>query len=226
MTGNKLKWIAIVTMAIDHTACVLVPHGDPLYTVMRMIGRLAFPIFCFLISEGVYHTKNRGKYLFRMGLFALLSEIPFDLAFHGKLFEKSGQNVFFTLALGVLGLMLYDYFYKVIRFGALAFPALCMLLASCIHTDYGALGVLMITVCYLLRPKKYIQLAGVFVTNVALSLWYKRDIQLFACAALIPIALYNGKRGKVSTFGQYFFYGFYPLHLLLIWGVLRLFTHG
>ncbi len=220
MSGNALKWIAIVTMLIDHTACVLVSDTWLLHTVMRIIGRFAFPIFCFLIAEGVFYTKNRKNYLMRMALFALLSEIPFDLAFSaGPAHWLDDQNVFFTLTLGILGLVLYERFSARLQYGALLFPVLCMAAAWLLRTDYGALGVLMITLAYLLRRNKALRLGGMAATNLALTLKFGWSIQFFGCAALVPLGFYNGQRGRVTRFGQYFFYAFYPLHLLLLCAV-------
>ncbi len=100
MNSFHLKMIAIITMLIDHTAAVLIPSNTVLWLVMRCIGRLAFPIFVFLLVEGFYHTRDVKKYLLRMGAFALLSEIPFDLAFYGKVLEFTHQNIFLPYSLG------------------------------------------------------------------------------------------------------------------------------
>ena len=134
ISGSTLKMIAIVTMLIDHIgaavlARLLMVNGlgeldqtntDAImqwlsangalygtYTVMRMIGRVAFPIFCFLLVEGFLHTHDVKKYAMRLGLFALLSEIPFDLAFSSKILEFNYQNVFFTLFIGLLTMIAY-----------------------------------------------------------------------------------------------------------------------
>ncbi len=101
ISGSTLKFIAIFTMLIDHTAYVFVTENNYLYLTMRLIGRIAFPIFVFLLIEGVLHTRNKIHYALRLTLFAFLSEIPFDLAFHKNIFFFGYQNVFFTLAIGV-----------------------------------------------------------------------------------------------------------------------------
>ena len=98
ITSYQLKWIAIVTMVIDHMGAILYPTE----MAFRYIGRISFPIFCFLLIEGFFHTRNIFKYMARLGAFALISEIPYDLAFKGKVLEFTHQNVFFTLFLGVL----------------------------------------------------------------------------------------------------------------------------
>jgi TraX protein. len=117
ISGSTLKLVAIFTMLIDHIAASILENllrcGGPssyanggllytVYSIMRSIGRLAFPIFCFLLVEGFLHTRNKSKYAIRLGIFALISEIPFDLAFEGKMFSWGHQNVFFTLLIGLI----------------------------------------------------------------------------------------------------------------------------
>jgi hypothetical protein len=118
ISGSTLKLIAIITMLIDHTAAVvlekIIVAGESsntiaydsvlyfIYVLMRMIGRLAFPIFCFLLVEGFLHTRSVRKYAIRLAAFALISEIPFDLALFGEPFYFNYQNVFFTLLIGLL----------------------------------------------------------------------------------------------------------------------------
>lgn len=104
VTGSTLKIIAIVTMLIDHTAAVLLGNN----MIMRMIGRIAFPIFIFLLIEGAIHTRSKMKYALRLCLFALISEIPFDLAFSNEAFFFGYQNVFFTLAIGMFMIIAFD----------------------------------------------------------------------------------------------------------------------
>lgn len=98
ITSYQLKWIAIVTMVIDHMGAILYPTE----MVFRYIGRISFPIFCFLLVEGFCHTHDIFGYMARLGAFALMSEIPYDLAFNGEVLEFTHQNVFFTLLLGVI----------------------------------------------------------------------------------------------------------------------------
>jgi len=104
MTNTNLKIIAIISMLIDHVGAVLFPE----VLALRIIGRLAFPIFCFLIVEGYFHTKDLKKYITRLGIFAIIAEVPFDLAFHDTILEFTYQNVFFTLAIGLVAVYLYD----------------------------------------------------------------------------------------------------------------------
>lgn len=238
LDGSTLKLIAILTMLIDHVAAAflarLIITGGvtesmvqqmpvlawardgallyQVYTLMRKIGRIAFPIFCFLLSEGFWHTKNRRKYALRLGLFVLVSEIPFDLAFSGKALEFGYQNVFCTLFLGLLCMMLcYEIEqkypinpnrYKVLQVVTTLF---FMGIAEVLRTDYGASGIMCIMVLYFFRFNRMQQLLAGAIS----FLW-----ELPAPAAFLPIACYNGKRGWNM---KYFFYLFYPVHLLLIY---------
>ena len=113
-SGSMLKVLAMVTMIIDHIGSQLVDRSIvvfetetytlTLYRLMRDIGRLAFPLFCFLLIEGFLHTRSKVRYGVSMGVMALISEIPYDLEHHNRLFEIHGQNIFFTLLLGYLAI--------------------------------------------------------------------------------------------------------------------------
>lgn len=171
LSGSALKFIAVFTMLIDHIGAVLLEHGYimnhnlkstyhpvsyefamqifKLDQILRTIGRISFPIFCFLLLQGFWHTSNRKKYALRLFLFALLSEIPFDLAFNSRILEFTYQNVMFTLLLGLLTIWAVDEIRK-IR------PSLCLLPAAIglflgwfMKTDYDWKGVLLILVMYL-----------------------------------------------------------------------------
>lgn len=216
MSGTALKWIAVISMLIDHTAEVLMNHNAALtepiwaqiYVLMRGIGRIAFPIYAFLLVEGFLHTRDVKKYLTRMFLFAVVSEIPFDLAVFHTPFYWGYQNVFFTLFLGLLAL-------AGIRWGtglwkqALAL-IMCVGAAQLINCDYGAFGVFFIVLLYMTRYDKKTQ-----TVLGALSLVW----ELPGILAFLPIRLYNGTRGRCGN--KYFFYAFYPAHLLILWMIGR-----
>lgn len=216
MSGTSLKWIAVISMLIDHTAEVLMNHNaaltDPIwaqiYVLMRGIGRIAFPIYAFLLVEGFLHTRDVKKYLTRMFLFAVVSEIPFDLAVFHTPFYWGYQNVFFTLFLGLLAL-------AGIRWGADLWKQavaliLCVGAARLINCDYGAFGVFFIVLLYMTRfdPKTQTVLGAFSLV------WELPGILTF-----IPIRLYNGTRGRCGN--KYFFYAFYPAHLLALWCIGR-----
>lgn len=209
LSSSSVKFIALTTMLIDHLAAtgvlrILYPD-DRLYSLCRMIGRIAFPLFCFLLVEGHVHTSNRKRYLSRLLLFAFLSEIPFDLAFFRRVCYLWYQNVFFTLFLGLLTLSVVEKIRQSRYRYWVWIPMLAgIILAELLHTDYSGFGVALILIFYWFRetPWKRNLVSGcACITEVT------------AIAALLPIQLYNGKRG-VSC--KYLFYLFYPLHLLLL----------
>lgn len=235
ITGNTLKMIAIVTMLIDHIGAGLIEPYIGLYNegalknmetislktmdglylldiVMRTVGRIAFPIFCYLLVEGFLHTRSWKKYGLRLLLFGLLSEVPYDLLFNGSWFYLKSQNVYFTLLIGLLTVVgcrrfAHDFLMKLI-----------VLLCGCgaaalIKCDYEAIGVIMIAAFYEFRLNKKQQV--IYGGIVALL----ESLSLFGAAALavIPIWRYRGKRGKMNL--KYFFYWFYPVHLALLCAV-------
>lgn len=235
LTGSHLKWIAIITMFIDHIGAALLEIGllpkiaDAVLAgnsfdyimadyhfwygfddVLRSIGRLAFPIFCFLLVEGFLHTKNIKKYALRLGLFALISEIPFDLAFNEKILEASYQNVFFTLFIGLLVLIGLKYFEETLppHISWLRFIVALtgILLAMFLRTDYDAFGVMLIFLLYEFRSLPKLRcIAG------ALLMLFNSTT---GCLAFLLIWFYNGERGKQLP--KYFFYAFYPAHLFIL----------
>ncbi len=228
LSGSTLKLIAIITMLIDHVAAAVIVrillsgHWTEelyeVYRIMRTIGRLAFPIFCFFLVEGFEHTRDRKKYALRLFLFALISEIPFDLAFSARVLEFEYQNVFFTLLIGLLTLLAFHAveerkdWHPLIRTILLALVvAAGMGLALWMKTDYDAKGVMCILLLYVFRKKRSIQiLAGCLFFS-----WW----ELPALASFFLLALYNGTRGLRM---KYFFYLFYPVHLLILYAVCLL----
>ena len=209
ITSYQLKWIAIVTMLIDHIGAVLFP-GE---MILRYVGRISFPIFCFLLTEGVRYTRDIRMYMLRLGGFAILSEIPYDLAFHGRVVDPRYQNVFFTLLLGVILTYLLEHSaewpLKVVEI------LLVMAAADFLRTDYSYKGILLIAVFYLMRENLWIKTACGAVWNF---LW-NGSIQGYGALAMVPIAMYNGERGRRM---KYFFYVFYPAHLLVLFLVSRM----
>lgn len=226
ISAAMLKTIALVSMLIDHTAAVILGSmiraggGEEiqnLYLVLRnVIGRWAFPIYCFLLVEGVMRTRNKGKYVCRMFVFALLSEIPFDLAFYGKIWNPQNQNVFFTLLIGLLVMIGSQQLEKcgkspmTVRVGELVMIVAACGLAELISCDYGMKGILAITLLYLFRKNKMEQI----LVGCIAFIW-----EIGALLAFIPIAFYKGKKGKGL---KYFFYFFYPVHLLVLYLIERM----
>ncbi len=210
LSGFWIKCIALLTMTIDHVGMVLFP-GQMLF---RMIGRIAFPLFCFLLAEGARHSSRKGRYLLRLALFAVLSEIPFDLAVSGRVFYWSSQNVFFTLLLGLVLLFLLERessaLLKVMEIAAIA------ALAECLGTDYGAFGILLILIFYLVPKKGWACILFAATTLFAAFFMDSQPIQAYSLLAVPILLCYNGQRGfKV----KYAFYAYYPLHLLILVGL-------
>lgn len=222
LSGSALKTIALVCMIIDHVAHYL-PHlftavlfttgsgPKTVYWLLRCIGRLAFPIYCFLLVEGFLHTKNRWKYAVRLLIFALISEIPWNLV-HGKKLTYPSQNVFFTLFLGLCGLILFEYFEDNRLMQMLSLIAL-MAVSMFFKADYGVRGYGFIIMMYALRNVPLLQaVCGCCLHN---DTWK-------AGLAFIPINLYNGKRGWIKgRFLQYAFYAVYPLHLFILYLIIK-----
>lgn len=205
LNGFVLKWIAMLTMLVDHMGAVLFPH----LVLFRIIGRLAFPIYCFLLVEGAVYTSNWRKYLGRLLAFALISEIPFDLAFRGRIFDWSSQNVFFTLALGLGAVALVKKWGYGFQSWAGAF--LLAMAAEFLQTDYGGGGVILILIFYLMREHP---LAKALCFGAEIIFVYG-GLECYALFSIFPILCYNGKKGPGGL--KYLFYVFYPAHLLLLY---------
>ncbi len=226
--GSALKWVAVVSMFIDHATAVLVEGSWRAglrtvsyrqYMILRGVGRLAFPIYCFLLTEGLLHTRDVKKYLGRLALFAFLSDIPFDLAFERHFFTLEYQNVFFTLFFGLLGLALWRRITEEKDFGAVwwrqalglgCIAALAYIAEKC-NTDYGWYGVTVIALMYLLRKKPLARDAASFAV-----LFNASPLELAALPDVLLYRLYNGERGRQN---KYLFYIFYPAHILLLAGI-------
>lgn len=221
LSGDALKWIAIVTMLIDHIGLTMLnpygPDNGVLYTVMRSIGRLAFPLYCFLLVEGFMHTGNYRRYVIRMAVFALISEIPFNLMLSGSVWYPGYQSVMVTLLIGLIGLGAYrwcvNHRYPIYGIMVVISAVVTGWLTQC---DYGAEGVLLIFIFYVLQYQPVAR-------AIALGIWcvMMGGLEVWGVVAIIPIMLYNGKRGNSGKWFQYFGYAFYPAHLALLWGLNR-----
>lgn len=224
LSGNVLKVIACLSMLIDHLSFVCGCTGIAELFLRHLIGRLAFPIFAFLLVEGFQHTKNLRKYFTGLFLFALLSELPYDLLFmrhQGLLPEFTGQNTLFTLSLGLLMLwsikkaeaLLYDRTsdFSMIRAIDIGIIAVFACISQLLRLDYGFSGIACIGAMYLFR---FNRLNCAFFGCVGLNLNLLSLPGAFL--SLLPISRYSGERGKDLKYFKYFFYLFYPAHLLLL----------
>lgn len=221
LSSNLLKIIAMAAMVIDHASVIFI---GPENTVWRHIGRIAFPIFAFMIAEGAVHTKNKFLYAVRLLAFAVISEVPFDMAFNGTYLEFSHQNVFFTLLLGLISVYCLDFFRSkgVGILGAVTTIG-CSLGAFFLSTDYGFMGVMVITLMYMFSTVKTgVRYLGFALSGFLTSIVYGFPLsfgflpsQVYAALCFIPLSLYNGKRGRKMN--RYFFYAFYPVHILILY---------
>lgn len=236
-----LKLTASLTMLIDHVGATIVYSaylaarnaGDyaltnqlvELYYIMRIIGRIAFPIYCFLLVEGFHHTRNVKKYISRLAVGMLLSEIPFDLAFSGAI-DWESSSVMVTLLLGCLMMLAMK---RVKGFWKVPVILPFVLVAEWLRTDYAGNGIALIDMLALTKglPKEKLWRAVGFTV----LLWFGAavpiggiavPIELFGLIGLIPMFLYEGKKHTRNKWIQWGFYLFYPVHLLVLWGLDRL----
>lgn len=221
LNGFHLKLIALCTMFIDHMGYTLFPG----VLWLRCIGRVAFPIFCFLVAEGCIYTHDRKKYAARLLVFALLSEIPFNLMNRGTVWDPYHQNVLWTLLFGALVCWLVDWALHKRTPAAFVLTGAAMVAAywllERVNTDYGGWGMLLVVMFYGIRRapfgsavKLVAQTAGLAFFSIALMGGV--SIELWSLAALAPIWLYNGQRGFSGKAVQYGFYAFYPAHILIL----------
>ncbi len=231
ITSFVLHILAMVFMLSDHLWATVVPGAN----WMTCVGRLAFPIFAFMTVEGFFHTKNVKKYAKRLFLFALLSEIPFNLMMGGSVIYPFQQNVLWCFLLG-LGLMHLNekakntgkWWIRVLT--AIGTIALGFLVGLFSMMDYMHYGVMMLLVFYFFRGKEWWNYVGqllclAYINSEMGGLTYELNWfgttfffrqQSFAVLSLIPIWLYNGKQGYHSKWFQILCYAFYPVHMLIL----------
>ena len=234
MTSFILKIIAIITMFCDHFGYAFFHH----LSFLNYIGRIAFPIFAFQISQGFTYTKNLKNYCIRLLSFALISQIPFSLYIHKFLTNSSSSlNIFFTLFLGLLAIIVYNYFekqdskelnYKILGISykyilGIMFVLFIAYIGELIHVDYGFLGVIVIFSFYLFRNSKlattisYILICACKYGFSILMYGFHIEYIYLMLATMLPIIfilLYNGKQGYKI---KYLLYLFYQLHLLALY---------
>lgn len=237
ITSCTLHFLAMAFMLSDHLWATVIPWQADWMTI---IGRLAFPIFAFMTVEGFFHTKNLKKYMLRMLIFALISEIPFNLMMSGSVFAPFHQNVLWSFLLGLFLMQLNE---KAKKKGKLWIRVLTgvgtFLLGTIVGMlsmmDYMHYGVWMILAFYFLRGRKWWNYAAQFaalayinyevrglsyeLTLFGKEIWFPQ--QCFAVLALIPIWLYRGKQGPHNKVLQYIYYGFYPVHILILGLLMR-----
>ena len=229
LDGGALKGIAAALMLTDHVGAILLPE----VLVLRCVGRLAFPIFAFFIAEGYAHTRDFGRYIRRLAILAVVSEIPFNLE-NGAVFDPARQNVLFTFCLALLTLRGLEALGRERGFGRWAGCGLVLAAGFAAgelrRTDYGGWGVVTVALLYLCRDGKYAKLwlllamaavNGLGMESLTMPVFGgEMPIQIFAVAALPVIWLYNGQAGPKGL--RRAFYVFYPAHLLVLEGIRTL----
>lgn len=217
INGAVLKYIAFVSMFIDHfNKAIITPYlnyQQPLVaisTIFDIIGRIAFPIFAFMIVEGFYKTKSRFKYLRNLLIFAIISEIPYDM-FQSKVFiNNRSQNIMWALALGLLTLIIVDKLKEKIKnkYAWLGFSILIVgvnaIIATLLSFDYDYYSIIIIFILYLFYDKRFV---GSLISYLVIIK------EVYAILGFTVINFYNGEKGRQN---KLFNYLFYPVHLLIL----------
>lgn len=238
VTSFVLHLLAMAFMLCDHLWGTVVPGNDWL----TCVGRITFPIFAFLIVEGYFHTKDLKAYVKRLLIFALISEVPFNLMM-GGIFNPAHQNVLWTflIGIGLIRLIEKGKEKRTVRMWLLVGAGILLgcVVALLGMVDYMHFGVLMVLVFYLFRPRRWWCYLGQLICLAVINLEWMGGLvypfelfgrewlfprQGFALLALIPIWLYRGKQGPYNQTLKYIYYGFYPVHILIL-GLLGIILH-
>lgn len=233
LTSFSLHIIAMSCMLFDHLWATVIPGNQ----WMNFIGRIAFPIFAFLIANGYFHTHSKKNYLYRLFLFAILSEIPFNLINSDTLFYPFHQNVLWCFLISLLTIIWIEHVKEknkkgIFLFKTIAILLLSFLLATICFVDYLGFGVLTVLLFYFFHGNKWYDYLGQFLGIYLINFIFIKGMDIpiftisehtfyfptqgFAILSIIPIWLYRGKQGPHNKIIQYAFYAFYPVHLLLL----------
>ena len=222
-TNYTLKLIATIAMILDHLAIIFFPSTSFIYFILRIIGRISFPIYAFLIVEGFFHTKSLSKYLSRLILLAFISEPIYDYAFYNSYFDLTHQNIFFTLTLGLLTITIIDKSKSLLSkkiptksdnfiissFFIILTIIILGLTNEFLGNSYGFRGIFLISSIYLFRHNIYLIALSLIISLI----FTNSPLELASIISLIFIILYNGNLGKSK---KSFFYSIYPLHLIVL----------
>lgn len=223
MSSFALHIIAMIFMLCDHMWATILD-----YEWLTCIGRIAFPIFAFLITEGYIHTSNINKYIKRMVIFAIITEIPFNLMVSASPIYPFHQNVLWTFVISLLTLKYLNFDNVKNSFKSILIILLAIIIATVTMCDYFGAGVMMVVGFYIFRKSKFLQLLMMIYVNMILIQGYSYPIDIagytyyfpqqgFAVLSLIFIWLYNGKQGYHAKWFKIFCYAFYPLHMLILY---------
>lgn len=208
INSSHLKNIALITMIIDHLGCVFFDDK----VIFRIIGRASFVLYAFGLVNGINYTSDRSKYLKKLFIWGVISEIPFDLVFNDSLVSFESQNVFFTLFIGALSISLFNQYKSILIKSCILITGLFIGYLG--KFDYSWYGVGLIYGMHFLRNLEllkfgFIQGLSTFYAVIAVNL-----SQFFAFIGILPIYLYNGKQGKKTS---NIYYSYYSIHLLIFY---------
>lgn len=224
MNRNQLKYLALISMLIDHIGMFFVPTNTILGFILRVIGRIAGPTFCMFLAEGFIYTSNRTKYAIRLLAAAILSQFAYLFAEFGTTFAFLGWNMIFTLFISFMMLLAYEN----IENNIFKWISVTILISITLIADWPIVGPLLVLNFYCNRNNKKeltLNYCAIVLVNTALSIvflvsnkmpWYKELWHLGMFLFVPLIYLYDGKKFKTNAFNKWLFYIFYPLHLVVL----------
>ena len=226
LNRNQLKYVLIAAMLIDHIAWSFVPTSSALGQIMHFIGRLTGPAMAVLLAEGYQYTRDKKKYAIRLFIFALISWVPYALKEHGS-WPYIGQSVIYTLFIAFMTIWMWDSLKIKKHF------KIMLVVIACIFSmigDWAFFAVLWALFSYIYRDdprKKWTSFGLVAALEVSLSFMFPlisggnpltQSFQLgVVLVPLLMIFCYSGKPGSKAAIHKWFFYIFYPAHMLLIY---------
>ena len=228
MNRNTLKYIAVIAMITDHIALAFIGMDNPVGLTMRVIGRLTAPIMCYFLAEGYFYTRSKKNYGRRLLIFALISQVPFSYLLTGR-FLSTKLNMIFTLFFCFMILVCLE---KITNRFLRILTCLGIFLI-CTESDWGMVAPLWVIVFTAFRDDKkkmsiFYLIVCLFWTARSVSMavgdgdmWYSGLWQAGTVFALPILSIYNGEAGKSSRFSKWFFYWFYPVHIMIIAVIFR-----
>ncbi|MEA4912278.1 MAG: TraX family protein [Oscillospiraceae bacterium] len=231
LTANALKLIAVAAMTLDHAAWAFVPTASLGGQLLHFIGRLTAPVMCFFVAEGYAHTRDVRRYALRLALFAALSHLPFTFFSTDGFSFISETGVVFTLLLGLLAILVWESSFSSAAKGVLITGIFVLSLAG----DWSYFAVAWVLLFHIFRDDPRRRAIGFFTVALTASLslalsaasrgvWWQGLFQFGVLAAYPLLRLYNGQRGRWN--GRWFFYIYYPLHLVLLALLRRYLWYG
>lgn len=222
LNRNKLKYIAITAMLLDHIGMVFSGYffqstpATIIYTIFRFLGRLTAPIMCYFLAQGFIHTHSKKQYALRLAIFALISQVPYALA-HKHSILSLDFNMLFVLFISFIMLCIWET--RLAPFPK--FLLLLLLLAASAFCDWGLVGPLFVLFFYLFRENRRNMIISYCILILVVCLMgiiFYREYWHLGLFLFIPVLfLYNGEPGSRAAFHKWFFYLFYPVHLLVLW---------